>query len=84
MNHLQDVASWTNRFQIAHRAKSKDMLHSAEVAIIRSGNERAVKHFKHSWIIQRGIRHSNFDLAMLNDIWLAWGFQINFMYETVL
>jgi FtsP/CotA-like multicopper oxidase with cupredoxin domain len=24
MNHLHDVASWTNRFQIAHRAKSND------------------------------------------------------------
>ena len=61
-----------------------DVLHSASVAVVRSGNERAVKNTKHCWIVQRGVRNPNFDLAMLDDIWLAWGFQVNFMYGSVL
>merc|ERR1712032_1206587 len=61
-----------------------ELLHSASVAVIRSGNERAVKIMKYSWILQRGINHPNFKLSVLDDIWLAWGFQINFMYNTVL
>ena len=61
-----------------------ELLHSASVAVIRSGNERAVKKMKYSWILQRGINHPNFKLSVLDDIWLAWGFQINFMYNTVL
>lgn len=32
---------------------NNDMLQSASVAVIRSGNERAIKLLKHSWIIQR-------------------------------
>ena len=60
------------------------LLHSASVAVTRSGNERAVKKMKYSWILQRGINNPNFDLSVFDDIWLAWGFQINFMYKTVL
>ena len=45
-----------------------NVLHSASVAVIRSGNERAVKNAKHCWIIKRGVRHPNFDLDMLDDI----------------
>jgi hypothetical protein len=32
----------------------------------------------------RGITNCNFDLAMLDDIWMAWGFQVDFTYEPVL
>jgi len=61
-----------------------DLLLSGGVAVIRSGNERGVRYMKHSWIVSRGIKYGNFDLAVVDDIWMAWGFQINFMYETVL
>ena len=61
-----------------------DLLLSAGVAVNRSGNERGVKYMKHSWIVRRGIKHGNFDLATVDDVWLAWGFQVNFMYKTVL
>merc|ERR1712210_356669 len=60
------------------------VLHSAAIAVVRSGNERSVKRIKDSWIIQRGIHSARFDLSKLDDIWLAWGFQVNFMYNTVL
>ena len=60
------------------------VLHSAAIAVVRSGNERAVKRVKDSWIIQRGIHSATYDLSKLDDIWLAWGFQVNFMYDTVL
>ena len=61
-----------------------DLLLSAGVAVNRSGNERGVKYMKHSWIARRGIKHGDFDLATIDDIWLAWGFQVNFMYKNVL
>jgi len=54
-----------------------EMLHSA------CENERGVKYTKTSWIIKRGIPNGNFSLVLLEDIWLAWGFQVNFMYDPV-
>ena len=60
------------------------ILHSAAITVVRSGNERAVKRVKDSWIIQRGIHSATYDLSRLDDIWLAWGFQVNFVYNTVL
>jgi len=63
---------------------SNNLLLSAGVAVIRSGNERGVRYMKHSWIVSRGIKHGNFDLAVVDDLWMAWGFQVNFMYETLL
>jgi len=60
-----------------------EMLHSACVAVLRSGNERGVKYMKTSWIIKRGIPNGNFSLVLLDDIWMAWGFQVNFMYDPV-
>ena len=59
-------------------------MHSVAIAVLRSGNERAVKRVKNSWIIQKSIRSARYDLSTLDDIWLAWGFQVNFMYNTVL
>lgn len=61
-----------------------EVLHNATIAVIRSGNERAVKQTKYSWIVQKGINHAKYDPSMLDNIWLAWGFQVNFMYNTVL
>ena len=59
-------------------------LHTAAVAFTRSGNERSVKHMKHSWLISLGgIGRPNIDLNMLSDSWLVWGFQVNFMYDPV-
>jgi hypothetical protein len=59
-----------------------ETIHSACVAVIRLGNERAVKRAKMSMLIQQGPtnRHT-LDLEMLADVWLAWGFQIIFMYS---
>lgn len=57
---------------------------SAVVASTRSGNERAVKMMKHSWFLKRGyVNAQNFDLSLLADVWLAWGFLVNFKYSPV-
>ena len=54
------------------------------VAFTRSGNERSVKHLKHSWrIVKGGVGMPNIDLDMMSDLWLGWGFQMNFMHEPV-
>jgi hypothetical protein len=59
-------------------------LHSGCVAVVRSGNERSVKRSKISWLVKRGCVDQMWDLSMLADVWLVWGFQVNFMYDTVL
>ena len=62
---------------------SKEVLLSAAVASDRSANERAVKRMKCSGMISRGI-HQSEGLEMMADLWIAWGFQCNFMYKPVL
>ncbi len=69
-----------------HNRKFNTMkvLYLAAVATVRSGNERAVKQVKISWLIKRGCTFQNscsFD--MLADIWICWGFQVNFLYNAV-
>ena len=39
---------------------------------------------KHSWIVVIGIWYGYFNLATVDNIWMARGFQVNFMYENVL
>jgi hypothetical protein len=61
-----------------------ETLHSGCVAVVRSGNERSVKRVKMSWLVKRGCVDQIWNLSLLADVWLVWGFQINFMYDTVL
>ena len=63
--------------------RGKETISSAGVATDRSGNERGVKYSKASGILARGMKPKN-DFVMMDDIWLAWAFQINFMYESPL
>lgn len=60
-----------------------ETIQSAEVASDRSCNERAVKLAKASGYIQRGIAPGG-DNSLMDDVWLAWSFQTNFMYKPVL
>ncbi len=70
--------------QSDRRFNSGDVLCSAGVATVHSGNKQSVHHVKLSWLIQKGCSiQVNTNLAMLSDIWLAWGFHINFMYDAV-
>ena len=62
---------------------SKEVLLSAAVATDRSANERAVRIMKCSGMLRRGIHHRQ-NLKQVADLWLAWGFQCNFMYKPVL
>ena len=58
-------------------------LTSARIAADRAGNERVVRLTKQSGYLRRGLanRQSFHRLAMG---WLVWGFQINFMYRSVM
>jgi hypothetical protein len=56
--------------------------HSSTVATDRAGNERAVKYLKISDYINRGMLF-NKSSERLSNTWLAWGFQVNFMYRPV-
>ena len=60
-----------------------EMLISASVAADRSGNERAVKRCKESAMLKRGLKPNGCP-KRLNNVWLAWSFQTNFMYNSVL
>jgi len=58
-------------------------LSSAVVAADRSGNERAVRLTKMSNYISSGL-HKGQSMQRLNNAWLTWGFQVNFMFNTVI
>jgi hypothetical protein len=62
---------------------SREVLVSGAVASHRSANERAVERMKESRLVCRGI-HERVNLTTVADVWLAWGFQSNFMFEPVL
>ena len=62
----------------------KEMLHSACIAVVRSGNERAVQRCKMSWFVKRGCAYTLWDMSQLCDLWLAWSFQSNFMHDKFL
>ena len=61
----------------------RETLHTASVASDRSANERAVNRCKQSGYIQRGLKQ-NGDPTTMDDVWLTWSFQTNFMYNAVL
>jgi hypothetical protein len=59
-----------------------ETLITSTVADDRSGNERAVRYLKISDNIKRGLLSAE-SAKRLCDTWLAWGFQVNFMYQSV-
>ena len=59
------------------------VLSSAAIATDRGGNERAVNVCKRAGLLQRGLAQ-NGSTAELDDAWLAWSFQANFMFKPVL
>ena len=65
------------------RFNSNQTLNSAAVAVVRSGNERAVRVVKRSWFVRRGGSLGFLDLSLINDVWMAWGFRVNFIYSPV-
>jgi hypothetical protein len=64
------------------RFTSYDTLQSASVAAICAGNELAVKNIKASKYISTGLQ-SNESCKRVCEVWLCWGFQINYMYKPV-
>jgi hypothetical protein len=71
---------WKNGKQF----KRNQTLHTACVAVVRAGNERAASRAKVPWLLKRGTVDQLWDVGMFADVWLAWGFQINFVCDTVL
>ena len=64
------------------RFTGNQTLRSGATAAIRSGNERAVHLIKLSHYLKNGLRPLE-SVEDLCNVWLAWGFQVNFMYEGV-
>jgi hypothetical protein len=71
--------------QCNRKFNGEKTLHSAAVAVVRSGsNERAVKQVKMSWAIKKGASLTTpIYLATLDNVWMGWGFRINYMYSPV-
>lgn len=57
------------------------VLRTGCVAVVRSGNERGVNRSKMSWFIKRGCSDQLWDVDLLCDVWEAFTFRINFMYD---
>jgi len=68
----------------AKQFKDSEVLFSGAVAVVRSGNERAVNRCKMSWFLQRGAVQQKWDINFVCDVWEAWTFQVNFMFEKFL
>jgi hypothetical protein len=62
---------------------TEDILTSAAIAKDRAGNERAVNVCKQSGVIKHGLLR-NGSPEELDDSWMAWSFQANFMFRPVL
>ncbi len=62
---------------------SKVMLTTASIATDRAGNERAVNRLKTSEYIRGGVQRAQ-SFTAVNSTWLAYGFQVNFMFESVM
>ena len=60
-----------------------DTIRSAAIAAERSANERAVNRCKACGYLQNGLK-THQDTERISDVWLAWSFQTNFMYQPVL
>ena len=60
-----------------------DTLLTASVASDRGGNERGVNVAKRACFVSRGFG-TNSSAEQLNDAWLTWAFQANFMFAPVL
>ena len=69
--------------QIDRKFRGVETLMSASIATDRSGNERAVKISKLSGLPQKVLSCTGCP-KRLDDIWLVWSFQKNFMYKPVL
>ena len=61
----------------------RETIKSAKIATHCSGNERAVNRCKMSGYIKRGLQPHG-KTYTLDDAWLAWSFQTNFMHKAVL
>jgi hypothetical protein len=57
------------------------VLRTGCVAVTRSGNERGVKRGKVSWFVNHGMKHKLMSVDLLCDVWEAWTFRVNFMYD---
>ena len=62
--------------------KRHQVLTSSTVASDRSGNERAVRLSKQCGLINRGM-HPRTSFVRIDNVWLVWSFQCNFMYKNV-
>ena len=60
------------------------VLRTGCVAVVRSGNERAVKRSKMSWFLKRGCIDQLWDTDFLCDVWEAFTFRVNFMFDKFL
>ena len=66
-----------------HTFTAKDTLTTASIATDRAGNERAVNRLKSSGYIKGGVESSQ-SYKTVNDACLCYGFQVNFMYKSVM
>ena len=58
------------------------LIRAAAVAVLRSGNERAVLRTKLSALVRMGMHNGQgWDVDFICDVWEAWTFRCNFMYK---
>ena len=85
------LAAWQKGHQLVLQPDFKDSdskfsaeqkISSSVIAKDRSANERAVKIGKTADFLHMA-ESGNVDLTLIDDVWLGWTFQANFMFKTV-
>jgi DDE superfamily endonuclease len=75
--------AFSRKSDVKFKFTALQSIRSAAIAADRSANERAVRLAKTSDYVSRGLlAHESSE--RLDNVWLAWGFQINFIYKPVL
>jgi hypothetical protein len=66
------------------QVKSSAVHYSGAVAVVWSRNECAINRCNMSWFLKQGAIEQMWNIDLVCDIWEAWTFQVNFMYEKFL
>jgi hypothetical protein len=53
------------------------------LAAVATNDQSDMQNSQSCWVIKRGAPFQPFDFDLLPDLGLAWGFQVNFMYDPV-
>ena len=83
MESWKATGNATNICKEQRRFTGRETIYSASIALHHSVNERRVNSSKLCRYLRRGLC-PNGNPCLLDNMWLLWGFMVNFLYKSVL